>query len=56
MKLSDLKKAIESMEESFGSSVLNNEIFMDFTFENEIMLVLGKDTVTTLASIPEDNE
>lgn len=54
MKLSDIEKAIEGLKKSFGDNVLNNEVFMDFTFGNEVMVELGESCITTLIDIPED--
>lgn len=55
MKLLDIEKAIEGLKKSFGDDVLNNDVFMDFTFDNEIMVELGSECVTTLICIPESS-
>ncbi len=56
MTLKDIKDAIEDLEEEFGVNILNNSVYFDSYFGNEIMVDLGE-CVTTLVNVPsEDGE
>ena len=55
MKVKDIKEAIEGLEREFGSNILNNDVYFDSTFGNEIMIDIGE-FITTLLDVPSEDE
>ena len=56
MKLIELIRAIDSLKDAYGTQILQQEVYMDFTFSNEIMVYVGQDAVTSVVSIPSKED
>lgn len=52
MKLKDLQAAIDNIKASFGEGHLESEIYLDFTFDNEIIVQVGPEAFTRVCILP----
>ncbi len=55
MLLKDIKAAIEGLEKEFGPNILNNPVFFDSRFGNEVIVDMGE-CITTLVNVPSEED